>query len=60
VVHGRSGPQSATAICDLPGGDRCYARTESADLMREMESREFVGEAVELTEGGAGVNRIVG
>ena len=60
VVHGRSGLQSATAICDLPGGDRCYARTESADLMREMESREFVGEAVELTDGGAGVNRIVG
>jgi hypothetical protein len=25
-----------------------------------MESREFVGEAVELTDGGAGVNRIVG
>ncbi len=58
VVHGREGRRFATAICDLPGGDRCYARSESPDLMSAMESREFVGESVELVEGEKGVNRI--
>jgi acetyl-CoA C-acetyltransferase len=60
VVHGREGPRFAVAVCDLPGGDRCYARSESMDLMGEMVSREFVGEGIELTDGGNGVNRIIG
>ena len=60
VVHGREGPRFALAVCELPGGERCYARSESADLMEAMESREFVGESVELADGGKGVNRIVG
>jgi acetyl-CoA C-acetyltransferase len=59
VVHGREGPRFSIAICDLPSGERCYARSESEDLMGEMQAREFVGETVELVDGGKGVNRIV-
>lgn len=60
VVHTREGPSFAMAICDLPDGERCYARGESADLLDAMQAREFVGETVELEDGGKGVNRIVG
>jgi acetyl-CoA C-acetyltransferase len=60
VVFDRAGPRFSVAVCDLPGGDRCYARSESMGLMGEMAAREFVGEKIELTDGGNGVNRIVG
>ncbi|MCS5635953.1 MAG: acetyl-CoA synthetase [Myxococcota bacterium] len=60
VVHGRAGPRVLVAVCELPGGDRCYARSESPDLMTAFESGEFVGESVELADAGKGVNRIVG
>ena len=60
VVHGREGPRALLAVCELSGGDRCYARSESPDLMAAFESTEFVGESVKLEDGGKGVNRIVG
>ena len=60
VVHGRGGPEYGLAVCDLPDGSRCYAKTESQDLMREMESREWVGTRIEVEDAGGGVNRIVG
>ena len=46
-------------VCDLPNGERCYARGESAALFEAMQAREFVGEAIELEDGGKGINRIV-
>ncbi|MBW2696992.1 MAG: acetyl-CoA synthetase [Deltaproteobacteria bacterium] len=58
VVHGREGRRFALAVCDLPEGERCYARSENADLMRDMEAREWVGRDVTLVEGEGGVNLI--
>ena len=59
VVHSREGPSFAMTVCDLPNGERCYARGESAALFEAMQAREFVGEAIELEDGGKGINRIV-
>jgi acetyl-CoA C-acetyltransferase len=58
VVHGREGPAFALAICDLPEGDRCYARSENADLMRDMQEHEWSGREVSLVPGAQGVNLI--
>jgi len=58
VVHGREGPAWGLAVCDLPDGDRCYARVDDAALMRAMEAEEWVGRAVELADGGDRVNLI--
>jgi acetyl-CoA C-acetyltransferase len=60
VVHSREGPAWGLAICDLPEGDRCYARVDDGDLMRSMESEEWVGRAVELEDARNQVNRICG
>ena len=59
VVHGREGPAFAVAVCDLPDGSRCYARSEDADLMRELEADEWVGREVTLEDAGNGVNRLM-
>jgi acetyl-CoA C-acetyltransferase len=60
VVHGRDlGPEWALAVCDIPGGDRCYARAEGADLLAAMEAEEWVGRQVALSTS-EGVNRITG
>ena len=58
VVHGREGPAWGLAVCDLPDGDRCYARVDELQLMQEMEETEWVGRDVELVEAENGVNRI--
>jgi acetyl-CoA C-acetyltransferase len=58
VVHGREGPVWGLAVCELPGGDRCYARVDDADLMNAMEAEEWVGRPVELVDGGNRVNLI--
>ncbi|MBI2706560.1 MAG: acetyl-CoA synthetase [Actinobacteria bacterium] len=59
VVHGRSGePAWALAVCDLPGGDRCYARVLDAGLLRELEAHEWVGRSVHLIDGGDNVNLV--
>ena len=51
VVHGRDGgAEWGVAICDLPGGARCYARFE--DGMAEAEATEWVGRAVSITADG--------
>lgn len=58
VVHHRDGsPAWGLAVCDLPGGARCYARVEDAGLLAEMEASEWVGRAVDLVSGGA-VNHV--
>jgi acetyl-CoA C-acetyltransferase len=58
VVHGREGPRFGVAVCDLPEGDRCYARTEHDASMRDMEASEWVGREVKLSTTDGGVNRI--
>ncbi len=58
VVHDREGPRSGLAVCDLPEGDRCYARVDDLALMREMEETEWVGQEVRLIDAGNGINRI--
>lgn len=59
VVHGREGPTFAVAVCDLPDGTRCYARSEDPGLLVEMERDEWVGRSIVLEGGGQGVNRLL-
>ncbi len=58
VVHSREGPEWGLAVCDLPVGDRCYARVDDLQLMEQMEETEWVGRDVKLVDAGNGVNRI--
>ena len=58
VMHNRDGPEWGLAVCDLPEGDRCYARVDDLQLMQEMEETEWVGRDVKLLDAGNGVNRI--
>ena len=58
VVHGREGASFGVAICDLQGGDRCYARVDDPSLMADMQARDWVGRDVVLVDAGNGVNRI--
>jgi acetyl-CoA C-acetyltransferase len=52
VVHGRDGEAAwALAVCDVPGGGRCYARVVDPGLLADMERREWVGTAVRLVPG---------
>jgi acetyl-CoA C-acetyltransferase len=49
VAHSGGGePEWGLAICDLSDGTRCYARVEDADLLRHLETSEWVGSAVSL------------
>ncbi len=57
VVHDHAGPTAAVAICDLPEGTRCYARSEDRAVMAELENSEWVGAEVALEDAGGGVNR---
>jgi acetyl-CoA C-acetyltransferase len=57
VLHGRDGtPDWGLAVCDLPEGDRCYAKVLDAPLLEEIERVEWAGAAVELVAGDGGVN----
>jgi acetyl-CoA C-acetyltransferase len=58
VVHGREGPAWGLAVCDLPGGDRAYARTRDAALLASMEQEEWVGRPVTLRSAARNVNVI--
>ena len=51
VLHGRDGaPERAVLICDLPGGDRCYALLDGGSaLLAETEVDELIGRTVTLT-----------
>jgi hypothetical protein len=39
-------------VCDLPGGDRCYAKVLDPALLAELERSEWVGAAVDLVPDG--------
>jgi acetyl-CoA C-acetyltransferase len=57
VVHGRDGSAEwGLLVCDLPEGDRCYAKVTDADLLAALERDEWVGEQVELVSGEGDVN----
>ena len=51
VLHGRDGgPERAALICDLPGGDRCYALLDGGPaVLAETEVDELIGRTVTLT-----------
>ncbi len=49
VVHGPDGtPEWGLAVCDVPGGGRCYARIELPELLIEAETVEWVGRTVRI------------
>jgi acetyl-CoA C-acetyltransferase len=56
VIHGGAAAH-ALAVCELPGGARCYARCDVPEILIAMEAREWVGRAVTLSHAD-GVNRI--
>jgi len=57
VVHERQGPIWGLAVCDLPEGDRCYARIEEPEMLEAMEKTEWVGRELRLRPGPPGVNQ---
>lgn len=59
VAHARDGsPDWGLAICELPDGDRCYARIEQRELLEHIEAIEWVGSPVELVAGDGDRNLI--
>ncbi len=49
VVHDRDGePEWGLLVCDLPGGERCYAKVLEPTALAEAERRELVGADVDL------------
>ena len=59
VHHGRDGAATdAVLVCDVDGA-RCYAKTMDPGLLDALEAEEWVGRAVELADGGNGVNLVV-
>jgi acetyl-CoA C-acetyltransferase len=56
VVHGREGPEWGLAVCDVPGGARCYAKILDSDLIVSAEEEELVGRKLTLETTDANVN----
>jgi acetyl-CoA C-acetyltransferase len=49
VVHGGEGSAEwGVAVCDVPGGGRCYAKMLDEELLKSAEEDERVGRAVTL------------
>jgi acetyl-CoA C-acetyltransferase len=48
IVHGREGREWGVAVCDVPGGGRCYAKLTDPDLLARAEEEELVGTQLEL------------
>lgn len=53
-------PDWALLVCDLPEGDRCYARSDDPGLLAALEAEEWVGRPVELVAGEGDVNLVGG
>ncbi len=47
VVHGREA-NSGLAVCDLPNGNRCYARIDKQATLEHMEEEEWIGREIEI------------
>ena len=57
VVHARDGDAEwGLAVCEVAGGDRCYARVADPGVLASMETEEWVGRRVRLGETDGGVN----
>ncbi len=57
VAHARSGePEWGLAVCDVPGGERCYARIEDPGLLRLAEESELVGTTLDLVTAEGNIN----
>jgi len=48
---------TALAVCELPNGDRCYARCTDAAILKSMDEEEWVGKQVNLVSEN-NINRI--
>lgn len=59
VVHGRDGaPEHAIAICELPDGSRCYARTTDEEALAAVGADAWAGATVELAPTAQGTNEL--
>ena len=59
VVHGGDGSADhAVAICELPDGTRCYARTDDPDSIEAVSSGAWVAEKAQLEPATDGTNRL--
>ena len=59
VAHGRDGAAEwGLVIGDLEDGSRAYGKVEDVELMRDLETREWVGESVEFVASDGGVNLV--
>lgn len=59
VLHGRDGSvEWGALVCDVAGGERCYARLEDRDALDAAETDELIGQAVHLETDENGVNRV--
>ncbi len=57
AVHGADGtPSHAVAICELPGGHRCYARSADSDTISAVLDGTWVSTKAELRPDDGGVN----
>ncbi len=60
VAHGRDGAAEwGLAVCDLPGGERAYAKVLDPGLLAEMEAIEWVGTEIEMATKEGAVNLVV-
>ncbi len=60
VAHGRDGAAEwGLAVCDLPGGERAYAKVLDPGLLAEMEAVEWVGTEIEMATKEGAVNLVV-
>jgi acetyl-CoA C-acetyltransferase len=48
IVHGREGREWGVAVCDVPGGGRCYAKLTAPELLARAEEEELVGAQLTL------------
>jgi acetyl-CoA C-acetyltransferase len=51
VLYQGDNPWRAVAVCDMADGQRTVAYSEAPDLMADMQSREFCGQRVTISEG---------
>jgi acetyl-CoA C-acetyltransferase len=59
AVHGRDGaPEHAIAICELPDGGRCYARTTDEEAIAAVAADAWAGATVELAPTEHGTNEL--
>jgi acetyl-CoA C-acetyltransferase len=57
VVHGRDGhPDHAVAICEAPGGGRCYARSEDPDVLAAVAADAWLDRKAVLGPGPRSTN----